>query len=120
MRVALVALAGATGALARYAIWLAVGARSFPWPTLAINLSGSLLLAFVLTFGTERGWSPSVTVPLAIGFLGAYTTFSTFSYETFALVRNHRAALAAIYVAVSVAGGILAALAGYGAARKLA
>ena len=120
MRAGLVALAGAAGALARYGLGLAFGGRSFPWTTLGINLTGSLLLAFVLTFGTERGWSATTTVPLAIGFLGAYTTFSTFSFETFDLARNNRVALAATYVAVSVAGGILAAMLGYAAARKLA
>ena len=120
MKVVLVGIAGAAGALARYGIGLAVGGRSFPWSTLGINLSGSFVLGFVLAFGLERGWSETTTVPLAIGFLGAYTTFSTFSYETFTLARTDRAALAAIYVAVSVVGGALAAFAGYTLARRVA
>ncbi|MEQ1873642.1 MAG: CrcB family protein [Ilumatobacteraceae bacterium] len=120
MKVVLVAIAGAAGALARYGIGLAVGGRSFPWSTLGINLTGSFVLGFVLAFGLERGWSETTTVPLAIGFLGAYTTFSTFSYETFTLARTDRAALAAIYVAVSVVGGVLAAFAGYTLARRVA
>ncbi len=116
----LVGIAGALGALARYGIGLAVGSRPFPWATLGINITGSFLLGFVLAFGTERGWSETTTVPLAIGFLGAYTTFSTFSYETFTLARTDRAVLAAVYVGISVAGGVLAALAGYTVARRLA
>ena len=120
MKVLLVGIAGAAGALARYGIGLAVGGRTFPWSTLGINLSGSFVLGFVLAFGLERGWSETTTVPLAIGFLGAYTTFSTFSYETFTLARTDRAALAAIYVAVSVVGGVLAAFAGYTLARRVA
>lgn len=120
MKVVLVGIAGAAGALARYGIGLAVGGRSFPWSTLAINITGSFLLGFVLAYGIERGWSETTTVPLAIGFLGAYTTFSTFSYETFTLARTDRAALAAIYVAVSVVGGVLAALVGYSVARRMA
>lgn len=120
MKVVLVGIAGAAGALARYGISIAVGGRSFPWSTLGINISGSFLLGFLLAFGIERGWSETTTVPLAIGFLGAYTTFSTFSYETFTLARTDRALLAAIYVAVSVAGGVLAALVGYTVGRRVA
>ena len=65
MKAALVGIAGAFGALARYGIGLAVGSRPFPWATLGINLSGSFLLGFVLAFGIERGWSETTTVPLA-------------------------------------------------------
>lgn len=120
MRVALIAFAGAAGALARYGIGLAVGVRSFPTATLGINITGSLVLGFVLAFSTERGWSEATTVPLTIGFLGAYTTFSTFSYETFALLRTDRAAQVTAYVVISVVGSVLAASAGYAAARRLA
>ena len=115
-----VAAAGAAGALARYWIGVAVGVRAFPWATLGINVTGSYVLGLVLTVGTERGWPEDVTVPLAVGFLGAYTTFSTFSYETQLLLRTDRAATAALYVAASVAGGVLAAAAGYASARWLA
>ena|SRR5688500_3021127 len=120
MKVALVGLAGAAGALARYGLGVAVGVRSFPWATLGINLTGSFLLGLVLTAGIERGWPETTTVPIAVGFLGAYTTFSTFSFETYTLLRTDRAALAAIYVGVSVIGGIAAAAVGYAAARALA
>ena len=120
MKVALVGIAGACGALVRYGIGLAVGTKPVPWATLGINITGSFLLGFVLAFGIERGWSETTTVPLAIGFLGAYTTFSTFSYETFTLARTDRALMATAYVAVSVVGGLLAAYAGYTVARRLA
>jgi hypothetical protein len=75
---ALVAIASAVGALARYAIGRAVGVRSFPWATLGINLTGSFLLGLVLALGVQRDWPDTTTIPLAVGFLGAYTTFSTF------------------------------------------
>jgi CrcB protein len=116
----LVALAGAAGAAARYGIGLAVGVRSFPWATLGINLTGSFLLGFIVTLGIERGWSETATVPLAVGFLGAYTTFSTFSFETYTLLRTDRAAVAMTYVGVSLVGGVLAAALGYVSARALA
>ena len=116
----LVAVAGAAGALTRYAVAAAVGVRSFPWSTLAINVAGSFLLGFVLAFGTARGWSDTVVVPISVGFLGAFTTFSTFSYETFSMARTDRLGAAAAYVAASVGAGLLAAAAGYTLARRLA
>jgi fluoride exporter len=120
MKIFLVGLAGAAGALTRYAIATLVGVRSFPWATLAINISGSFVLAMILTAGIRRGWPENTVIPLTVGFLGAYTTFSTFEYETFTLGRADRVATAALYVAVSVAGGLLAALAGFALARRLA
>jgi CrcB protein len=120
VRAALIAVASAVGGLTRYSVGLAVGTRSFPWATLAINLTGSLVLGFILSFASRRGWPENVVLPLAIGFLGAYTTFSTFSYESFSLVRTDRASAAALYVGCSIVGGLLAAWAGYAAGRSLA
>ena len=57
---------------------------------------------------------------MAVGFLGAYTTFSTFGYETFAMLRTDRVAAAAGYVALSVVGGLAAAAIGYTAGRAIA
>ena len=119
MKVAFVAVAGAAGAVARYTIGRAVGVRSFPWATLGINLAGSYLLGLVLVLGTRRDWPEAVTVGIAIGFLGAFTTFSTFSYETYTLLRTDRAGSAAIYVLASVGLGVLAAALGYLSARAL-
>lgn len=84
---ALIALGGALGALARYGLTVWVQQRllpsTFPWGTFVINVSGSFVLGLVATLITERflhhpGWRPFVT----IGFVGAYTTFSTFEYES--------------------------------------
>jgi CrcB protein len=119
VRNALVAIAGAAGALTRYQVMLRVGVRSFPWATLAINLAGSFLLGLVLKIGLDRGWPETTVLPLGMGFLGAFTTFSTFSAETHVLLRDGRASTAAIYVAASVLGGVLAAAAGYTLARTL-
>ena len=119
MKVLLVWLAGAAGALSRYGLGVAVGVRSFPWATLGINLVGSYLLGLVLVLGGERGWPETATIPLAAGFLGAFTTFSTFSYETYALARTDQAATAAVYVAASVVGGVLAAAGGYVTAKTM-
>ena len=118
MKVALVALAGATGALARYGIGTSVGPRSFPWSTLFINLAGSLALGFLVRAAEVRGWSPMVTVPLGVGFLGAFTTYSTFSVETQTMLRDGRTAAAVAYVGVSVVAGVALAAAGYALAGR--
>jgi CrcB protein len=115
----LVAIAGAAGAVTRYGINRAVGVRSFPWATLAINLTGSFVLALVLTAATARRWSPELTTAVTVGFLGAYTTFSTFTFEALSLERTDRLLWAIAYVVVSVAVGLLAAAAGVSAGRAL-
>lgn len=112
-----VAVAGALGAVARYRLGVAVGVRSFPWATLGINLAGCFALALLLA--SDR-WSPTVTATLGVGFLGAFTTFSTFGWESFTLLRTDRVADAAAYLALSVVGGLVAAAAGWAAGRALA
>ena len=90
MRVFWVGVAGAAGAIARYLIGLAIGAERFPWATLGINVSGSFVLAFVVTYATARHWSLDVSTAITVGFLGAYTTFSTFMWESFVMGRTDR------------------------------
>jgi CrcB protein len=118
LKIGLIALAGAAGALTRYGIGRAVGVRSFPWATLGINLTGSFLLGLLVAVGIERRWSDTTVAPLTVGFLGAYTTFSTFSYESYTLIRTDRSSQAAVYVLVSVIGGVCAAFAGYQIGRR--
>ena len=120
MRAALIALAGAAGALTRYRIGVAVGVRTFPWATLGINLTGSFLLGVLLKLAHDRGWPDTTTLPLGVGFLGAFTTFSTFSVEVHTLLRADKIGDAAAYVGASVIGGVLAAVLGYAAASALA
>lgn len=120
MKLALIAVAGAAGVLTRYAIASAVGVRTFPWATLAVNITGSFLLGALLELGIRRQWPENTVIPLSIGFLGGYTTFSTFSYETFTLIRADRLPTAMLYVGLSVVGGVVAALLGYLAARQIA
>ena len=109
----LVALAGAAGAACRYAVILAVGPRPFPVATLFVNVVGSFLLGLVLAAGAGDRLSPQAVTTIAVGFLGAFTTFSTFSWELFNLGRADRVAVAALYLAISVAAGVLAAGFGY-------
>jgi CrcB protein len=115
------AAGGAAGAVARYLLagWLTrPGRDAFPWGTLAVNLLGCLLLGFLLSILDERlpqdrAWRPL----LGIGFLGAFTTFSTFTWEVHALLREGAAARAGLYAAGSVLVGLAALRAGIGLAR---
>ncbi len=119
VRVALVALAGAVGAVCRYGVGVAVGAQAFPWTTLGVNLSGSLVLGMLL--GARPGWlSDNAVVAAGAGFLGAFTTFSAFGYEVHALLRHGRSAAALAYVATSVVAGVVLAGLGWSLGRSLA
>ena len=119
MRYVWIAVAGAIGALTRDAIGRAVGVTRFPWATLAINISGSFGLAVLLTVAMHRRVPAQLAAAISIGFFGAYTTFSTFSWEAFDLSRTGRQALAFTYVTVSVVGGLVAAWAGHAATRAI-
>jgi len=117
LKVALVGAAGALGALARFWVGSAIGVRSFPWATLGINVLGCFLLGAVLGGPGSGRWSATATTAVAVGFLGAFTTFSTFAFEATALVRADRAATALAYVASSLALGLGASALGYVLAR---
>ncbi len=115
----MVAVAGAVGALCRYGIGAAFGSDRFPWATLAVNLIGSLLLGALL--GARPTWlSDDAVVAASVGFLGAFTTFSTFGFETQALVRDGRTAAALAYLATSVGAGVFLAALGWSLGRSVA
>ena len=107
----MVALGGVLGASARYGIDQAWPVRpgAFPWTTLVINLVGSALLAALLSAGL-RVWRHPLDVLFAgSGVLGGFTTFSTFSVQTERLLADGHAAVALVYLAVTVIGGAAAA-----------
>ncbi len=118
-----IGIAGALGALARYGIDGVVSRRlpaSFPWGTFVVNVSGALVLGFLLTLMTEHlTTAPWLRSALAIGFLGAYTTFSTLSYETYRLLEGGALGLAAANVLGSAAAGLVAVYLGVAAGRAL-
>lgn len=118
MRLVLVGVLGAAGALSRYAVGSAVGTTSFPWPTLAVNVAGAFLLGLVLVAGPAR-WDDDVVVGVGVGFLGAFTTFSTFGVETHTLLRGERYGAAAAYVVASVLLGVAAAALGWSVGRSI-
>jgi CrcB protein len=117
-----VAAGGALGAVARYAVALFVATfwkREFPLATLLINVSGSFILGFFSTFAAERSSiGPLWRLLVATGFVGAYTTFSTFEYETQRLAESGALWWGALNVLTSVAAGYAAVLLGVHLARE--
>jgi fluoride exporter len=93
---------------------------TFPIGTLVVNITGSFLLGLILRYAVETPTlTPEARAFLTVGFCGGYTTFSTFSYETVALMEDGQWPRAALYVALSVGLSIFAAFLGFAAAREL-
>ena len=119
----LIALAGLVGTLVRY--WLSgVVARqygeTFPWGTMAVNLIGCFLAGAIFYISEERFLlSPTLRTIILIGFLGGFTTFSSYGLQTFSLLRDGEFGLATLNVAVSNVLGLLLVWAGYVAFRGL-
>jgi fluoride exporter len=118
-----IAVAGAAGALARYGLDGFVARRAsgaFPWGTFVVNVSGAFVLGFVFTVMTEQlTTAPWLRAGVTIGFLGAYTTFSTLSLETYRLVEDGALGLAAANVVGSLAAGLAAVYVGVVAGRAV-
>jgi fluoride exporter len=115
MAYVLAALGGASGALARWAVAVALPSSpaGWPWATLLVNLTGCLLLGVLLAVLAAR--SPEASWPrpfLAVGVLGGYTTYSAFAVEVVRLAETGAVVVAGAYVVVSVVGGVAAVAAG--------
>lgn len=119
MQLLLIAAAGALGAVARYGLsgWIQDRAAFFPWGTLAVNVLGSFLLGFAFRYLESTTLPAEWRQAVIIGFLGAFTTFSTFSYEAVAMAQDGDWTAAGAYVAASLALGLAAVVAGLGAAN---
>lgn len=110
--IVIIGIGGFIGAVARYGIAIWIGqrwGRSFPLGTFIINVTGSFLIGLLMTVMTERFTeNPQWRLFLVVGFLGAYTTFSTFEYETGALLKDSEWLYAGLNVVLSVAVGFVA------------
>lgn len=106
----LIAVGGALGSVARYWVGATVGSRMsirFPYGTLVVNLTACLVIGFTLTWLGERiELNPAWRFLIPIGFIGAYSTFSTYEWETLQTLRSGAYALAALYAAGSVVLGL--------------
>jgi fluoride exporter len=113
--VLLVVGAGACGALLRYLVERTVHLRlgpGFPFGTLLINVSGSFVLGFVVSVAAHHHLPASVVTVVGTGLLGAYTTFSTFSFDTVSLLERGRPRASASNVGLTLVAGLGAAAAG--------
>jgi CrcB protein len=123
LQILAIAGGGALGAVARFGVstgvyrWLG---RDFPWGTLAVNVIGSFVMGLLFVLLLERGlFPPEARAAVLVGFLGAFTTFSTFSLETLSLIEQGESIRALLNVAVSVLLCLAACWAGMISARLL-
>jgi CrcB protein len=117
----LVMAGAAVGGLGRYLLATAINAR-FPqrgwYGTIIVNITGCFLIGIILTILTERQSHPNWRLLLVVGLLGGYTTFSSFTWETYALIKDGEFAKGFANVAVSVIAGYLALWCGAFLVRK--
>ena len=123
MRIGLLILFGALGTLARYGMQGLVQHRTnsdFPSGTLAVNLVGCFLLGGIAQYGlTHLSIPPEWRIGITVGFFGAFTTFSTFSWEAVQLLQDGEWGRAATYVLTSVIAGLLAVVLGMRIAERI-
>jgi CrcB protein len=91
----------------------------FPWQTLAINVSGSLLIGLFLGLMAGTNWSPNWRLFIAIGVLGGYTTYSSFAWESLSLLQEGQTGRATMYVVGTALGSVMAAWVGLVIARVI-
>ena len=123
IRVLLVALGGALGSVARYGVGAAAAqlmGPAFPWGTLVVNLTGSFIIAAVMHVAlTGTSISMEMRIFLTTSILGGFTTYSSFNYETLALVSSRAYGLAALNLGATVVGCLGAGVLGLAAGRAL-
>ncbi|HKX82844.1 MAG TPA: fluoride efflux transporter CrcB [Pyrinomonadaceae bacterium] len=122
-KIVYVGVGGAAGAIARHLINISPLAsvfERFPLPTLLINVSGSFLIGFLLYLMTDKiDVSDGLRMGVIVGFLGGFTTFSTFEMEIYGLIKTGSVGLSVVYLVLSIAAGFAALLAGVALARSL-
>jgi CrcB protein len=117
-----IGVGAAAGAIARYGLggWIHAWAGSaFPWGTFTINAAGSLLIGFAVGWLEAVPATPETRALVTMGLLGGFTTFSTYTYETIALLRDGEWLRAGLYSLGSLGVGLLAVVAGLAAAGAL-
>jgi fluoride exporter len=110
-RLFLICFAGAAGTAARYLIGLWAARQfgpGFPYGTMVVNLTGCFLIGGVIHIATAQSWPDTARLMLTVGFLGGFTTYSSFNHETMQLAASGAVAAALTNVAVTLLGGLLA------------
>jgi len=114
--------AGALGSGARYLVGLWAIERfgaGFPFGTLIVNVTGCFALGFVAHLATASAWNPELRAAIVIGFLGGFTTYSSFNQETLSMLSTGSAGAAVMNIAITLAAGLAAGWLGLVAARQL-
>ena len=120
-RVLIVFGSGGAGCVARYLVALAVGRRAFPYATLIVNLVGSFLIAFILELAMLRKDVPAnLQLALTTGFMGGFTTYSSFNFETTRLALDGHPARGFVNIGATLVGAVAAGLLGLWLARRMA
>ena len=123
LRILSVAIGGSLGAVARYLVNISplTGlAGKFPLPTFLINITGSFLIGFLMiVFADKFEVNDNVRMAVIVGFLGAFTTFSTFEIEIFGLVREREFITGFLYLFLSVFIGFIGVVAGVALGRRV-
>ncbi len=112
--VAIVACGGAIGSVARFSISVGMNrlGASTPWPTMSINILGSLLVGVFYGFSLRYGWAENWRLFAVVGVLGGFTTFSAYSYESISLIKTGQWTAAILYITGSVILGLVACAVG--------
>jgi fluoride exporter len=122
MTVMWVFLAGGLGSAARYAVGLSAAAAlgvGFPYGTLIVNLTGCFALGMVVQLAVAGSWHGDVRAAIAAGFLGGFTTYSSFNQETLTMLTGGTAGAAVLNIVITLAGGLAAGALGLTAGRIL-
>ncbi len=114
-----VALGGGLGAWLRFVAGRLVPSAAFPWATLAVNVVGSFAMGLLAGWLARTGGNESLRLLLGVGVLGGFTTFSAFSLEIVQLAQRGQTGVAALYMALSLGGGVLGLIAGLSLMRGL-
>ena len=122
LKYVVIGIGGFLGAIARYALGIYIGSRygvRFPYGTFVINVSGSFLIGLIMVLLARTTASPYWRYLIPIGFIGAYTTFSTFEYETLLAVQGGQVMTGLLNVVLSLVVGFVAVWAGSALGRIL-
>lgn len=123
LKYVIVGVGGCLGSVLRFWLGTYIGEKmgtQFPYGTFVINVTGSFLIGFILALLTVKThWSPYWRYLIPVGFIGGYTTFSSFEYETLRTMQDGQVGLGLLYVALSVCVGFVAVWGGVVAGRAI-